>query len=154
MARGNRNITSANATAILTVDNAFPAGIIFEYFSSDQSFSGDEVEIAETKMGVDGKLHAGWIPAERNVTFTFSPDSPTIIFLEELIAVQNVAKNVFFCDLPITVPSVGKLYHYTNGVLKKTKMLPDGKKTLDPVSYTFTFEDMKVTPISTAALGA
>ena len=52
------DITSANATLILTVENLYPSGVKIEGFSTDSSFAMDDDTIAETHMGVDGKLTA------------------------------------------------------------------------------------------------
>jgi hypothetical protein len=40
----------------------------------------------------------------------------------------------------IAIPSIGKRITYSNGVLQSAKDLPDGKKVLDPTSWTFHFE--------------
>ena len=48
------DITSANATLILTVENLYPSGVKIEGFSTDSSFAMDDDTIAETHMGVDG----------------------------------------------------------------------------------------------------
>ena len=54
------DITSANATLVLIVNGLFPAGVRLQQFATDQSYSQDELTIAEDRMGVDGGLVAGW----------------------------------------------------------------------------------------------
>ena len=44
------DITSANATAVLTVDKLYPAGIELEMFGTDQAISQESLEIAQTRM--------------------------------------------------------------------------------------------------------
>ena len=36
------NITSANATIVMTVEDLFPAGVVLQQFATDQSADGDE----------------------------------------------------------------------------------------------------------------
>ena len=61
----NFDLTSANAVVILSVDELYPNGVQIQGFSTDSSFAVDDATIAEARMGVDGKLSAGYTPAPR-----------------------------------------------------------------------------------------
>ena len=56
------NITSANATAVMIINDLFPVGFAVEGFATDQAINQDEETLAVTRMGVDGKLSAGYTP--------------------------------------------------------------------------------------------
>lgn len=59
------NITSANATAVMIINDLFPVGFAVEGFATDQAINQDEETLAVTRMGVDGKLSAGYTPSKR-----------------------------------------------------------------------------------------
>jgi hypothetical protein len=44
----------------------------------------------------------------------------------------------------VSIPSIGKRYTFSNGVLQSYKGLPDGNKVLGPTQWVFHFEDMSV----------
>lgn len=136
------NITSANAAAVMVIDTLFPVGFSLEAFSTDQSISMGEVTMAETRMGVDGKMAAGFVPSIKNVTISFEPFSSSVAYLEQLALATEANRKTYEVTLIVTVPSIERTYTFTGGVLKTAKTFPDNKKVLDPVSYTFDFEKM------------
>lgn len=134
------NITSANATAYMVVKDLYPAGFPLNNFSTDQAIDEAEDTIAETRMGVDGYMAAGYTPSIKNVTIQFEAASPSVAFLNNLYLASQKNRRTYEVTLVITVPAVKKTFTYTGGVLKTAKALPALKKTLDPVSYGFDFE--------------
>ena len=84
------SITSANAQ-IIYKDNFFVrGGLLLQKFSTDQSISA-EVTLAETRMGVDGKMASGYTPNITPVTIMFEADSPSWRIIEQSV---NAAKAV------------------------------------------------------------
>jgi hypothetical protein len=53
-------------------------------------------------------------------------------------------RKIYECQLVISQPSIGKRITYSKGVLQSAKDLADGKKVLDPTSWTFHFESKSV----------
>lgn len=98
--------------------------------------------MAETRMGVDGKMAAGFVPSIKNVTISFEPFSSSVAYLEQLALATEANRKTYEVTLIVTVPSIERTYTFTGGVLKTAKTFPDNKKVLDPVSYTFDFEKM------------
>lgn len=138
------NITSANATAYMVVKDLYPAGFALSNFSTDQAIDQAEDTIAETRMGVDGYMAAGYTPSIKAVTLQFEAASPSVQFLNNLYLASQKNRRTYETTLVINVPAVGKVYTYTGGVLKTGKALPALKRTLDPVSYGFDFEKMTI----------
>lgn len=134
------NITSANATAYMVVKDLYPAGFALNNFATDQAIDEAEDTIAETRMGVDGFMAAGYIPTIKTVTITFEATSPTVPYMNNLYLAAQKNRRTYECTLVITVPATGKTYTYSYGVLKTAKALPALKTVLDPVSYAFDFE--------------
>lgn len=135
------DITSANATVVLSCD-LFNETL--EQFSTDTSFEGEDDQMAETRMGVDGKLVAGMTPSIKAVTIHLEASSPSYERLTLLK--QSMANNrkIYECSLVISIPSIGRRITYSKGVLQSAKDLPDGKKVLDPTTWTFHFESKNV----------
>lgn len=138
------DITSANATLVLTVDSLFPAGITLEQFATDQSFSQDELTIAEDRMGVDGNLVAGWVPSIKAVTIMLEASSPSYIALAMYYRACEQKRGFYRCGLVATVPSIGKTFIWSQGLLKSGTPVPAGKKVLDPTTWKFDFGKLQI----------
>ncbi len=141
------NITSSNSNAILTVEELFPAGIILEQFSMDQSILLEEVTFTESRMGVDGKMASGYVPSIKTITIHLEASSPSYPLLSKVGEVMSQNRSIYPCTLVITVPSINKVYTFFNGVMKSGKIFPDNKKTLEPVSFKFEFEAFKTSEL-------
>lgn len=138
------NITSANATAYMVVKELYPAGFALNNFATDQAIDEAEDTVAETRMGVDGYMAAGYVPSIKAVTITFEAASPSVEYLNNLYLASQKNRRTYECTLVINVPSTGKVYTYSYGVLKTAKPLPALKTVLDPVSYAFDFEKRSI----------
>ena len=135
------DITSANATLSLQC-SLFNATL--QQFSADTMYEGEDDKVAETRMGVDGKMVAGQTPNIKAVTIHLEASSPSVEYLNLLKQSMEKNRKIYECTLVISLPSIGKRITYSNGVLQSAKDLPDGKKVLDPTSWTFHFEDKSV----------
>ena len=138
------NITSANATAYMVVKDLYPTGFALNNFSTDQAVDQSEDTIAETRMGVDGYMAAGYVPSIKAVTIQFEATSPSVQYLNNLYLASQKNRRTYEITLVVKVPSVNKTYTYSGGVLKTGELLPGLKKVLDPVSYGFDFEKVSV----------
>lgn len=140
MSTNKIDITSANATAVLVVKDLFPAGIELQGFATDQSISQDSQDITETRMGVDGKMVAGYVPGISPVTIMLEASSPSFESLGALWSAMTENQKVYECDLTVTVPSRKLIFTWTTGVLKSGVPFPSLKKVLDPTTWVFHFE--------------
>lgn len=136
------DITSANATVAISVESLFSVNL--ENFSADSSFTSDTVQAAETRMGVDGHMAAGYTPAIKTVTINLEAGSPSATFLQLLRQAQEVNMKPYKVQMIISVPAIGKRYSFSNGVLQSFKDLPDGQNVLSPSQWVFHFEDLSV----------
>lgn len=139
----NRNITSADSTLIMIIENLYPAGIKFEQYSTDSAFAMGDEEYAETRMGVDWYMVAGAINNPKQITVTLEPSSPTIPYLEAWMRAERTNKKKYWCSATINIPSLQKTFVFKNGVIKAGKMMPDANRTLQPRSYVFDFESVE-----------
>jgi len=135
-------ITSANSTAVLTATDVFPAPQALQGYAADDAFTTDAIDLAETLMGVDGKLSAGYTPNPTKITFALQADSPSISVFDAIISATKASREVIFLDLSIGLPATGTNYTFTRGVITNASQLPDAKKTLQPQKYQITFESV------------
>lgn len=134
------DITSANAVVAISVESLFSVNL--ENFSADSSFTTDTVQAAETRMGVDGHMAAGFTPAIKTVTINLEAGSPSLTFLQLLRQAQEMNLKPYKVQMVISIPSIGKRYTFSNGVLQSFKELSDGQTVLSPTQWVFHFEGM------------
>lgn len=139
----NSNITSADASAIMTVEKLFPNGFKLQQFSTDAAISQGDDTLAETRIGVDGHMVAGYTPSILTLTITLEPTSPSISYLDTLYQATKNNRRTYDVTVTISIPSLKKVLTYSNGVLKTGRILPDLQKVLAPVPYTFDFGSVK-----------
>ena len=106
----NLDITAANASAVMTVEDLYPNGIKLERFSTDAAIVADSQQIAETRMGVDGKMAAGVTPNIYPVTVTLEANSPTATSFSTIYEAMTANKRLYVCNLTIKIPSIGRTY--------------------------------------------
>lgn len=138
------NITSANATAYMVVKDLYPTGFALNNFSTDQAVDQGEDTIAETRIGVDGNMAAGYVPSIKTVNIQFEAASPSVPYMNNVYLASQKNRRTYEITFVVKVPAVGKTYTYSGGVMKTGKVLPSLKKVLDPVSYGFDFERISV----------
>ena len=141
-------ITSANSVLMLGVANLFNIPVQIEGFAADDAFTIEDVDMAETMMGVDGKLSAGWIPMPKSMEITLQADSPSNSFFDALIAAETVAREKFQVNGTILLQGTGKLYALTTGYLKKGNVMPPAKKVLQPRKFTIEFQSISSAPVA------
>lgn len=137
------DITSANAEAILTVGEIYPAGIILQMFGTDQSISMEAIDVAETRKGVDGKLVGGYVPVIYPVAITLEASSPSAAALSTVWQAMATNKRIYPCNLVCTVPSIGVVFSWTTGIMKNGAPFPSLQKVLSPTTWQFDFQDFE-----------
>ena len=141
------DITSANSVLVLTAGDLFPAGVTLQGFSTDQSFSQDELQTTEDRMGVDGNLVAGWIPSIKPVTIMLEASSPSYTAMATLFRAMEMARAPIIVGLVATVPSIKRVFTWTDGVMKSGTPVPNGKKILDPTTWKFDFARLTISDL-------
>ena len=84
------SITSANAVLTINIPGLYPVPQTMVEWAADDAFSTDAVQIAETRMGVDGVMTGGYTPAIIPLTLTFMPDSPSIAVFDFWVTSSKV----------------------------------------------------------------
>lgn len=135
------DITSANSVVTLQC-SLF--SVRLQQFSADTAYEGEDDQVAETRIGVDGKMVAGQVPSIKVVNLHLEASSPSLQYLQLLKRAMEVNRTVYPVNMVISQPSIGKRITYSTGVLQSAKDLADGKKVLEPTQWTFHFQDKSV----------
>jgi len=137
----SKDITSANSSAYFYA-SLFPAGLKFENFSTDGAWSQDNYTTVEHRMGVDGKMAAGYTPVEKEITFMFEANSPSLDGLDLLWQTTEVSQTPIFGQIVITCPSIGKTFTLVNCILTGYKLIPNAEKVLGTREALFACESI------------
>jgi hypothetical protein len=136
----NHDITAADVQAVLKVEDLFPAGIELDRYAADQAIAAETAQIAETRMGVDGHMVAGYTPAIYVVKLNFEANSPAAESLAQVLDASAANRRIYMCELVVTIPSIRTVLTWKNGVLQSGTLAPAVKKVLDPTEWTLHFE--------------
>ena len=139
------DITSANSTLVLTVNTVFPAGLQLQMFSVDTGINMEEIQVADTRISIDGHMVAGYIPTLKTVQIGLEPASPSYEALCQLYRLTEQRKGFYECGLVLTIPRLngGAVFTWSKGVLISGTILPPVQQMLQPTSWTFRFNHFK-----------
>ena len=136
------SITGANAVIMLTAVPLFAIPQQLQGFAADDVFDTDAIESAETVMGVDGRLSAGFVFVSIRQSYRLQADSPSINFFDVLWGAQQQIRETYRINGVVLLTAVGKKWTMNNGVLTGYKPIPDTKKLLQPQPFTITWESI------------
>lgn len=141
-------ITSSNVQVFLTVEGVFGVGNPqqLQGFAADDAFTAEAFDVAETRMGVDGNLSAGYTPSVKRWTVTLQPDSPCVPIFDEWYLNQAALKQLFVGGITIDYPALSKTYDMSVCWLKNYKPMGDAKKVIDPQTFTIEYQDVVASP--------
>lgn len=142
----NNTITSADSIFALSVTNLYPSAQRLEGYAADAMFALGDTEMALSVRGADGKLSAGFVFGEYLQTITIMPDSPSREIFETWQLTSTTAKAVFRCNATIILPSLGRKYTLTNGVLQRAKTIPDAQRVLQAMTFQINWENVVSEP--------
>lgn len=142
-----RTITSADSTFVISSADFALAAAILEGYAADAAFAVDNSDTAETSLGVDGKLSAGWVPRTYNQTITLQADSPSRFIFDALVTAQDAARTIFRLNGVITLPGNQYSYSLSRGVLKNYTAMPTAQRVLQPLTFVIEWEQVLPVPI-------
>lgn len=142
-----KTLTSANAVFLLGINGLFATPVQLQGFAAEDIFDAEGVDTAETVMGVDGKLSAGWVPSIKKIGISIQADSDTIDFFEQWYAAQVAVRETYFGFGSIYLRATQKKYNLVRVVLRNYKPLPDAKKILQSRKFMLDCQDIVASPI-------
>lgn len=141
-----RTLTAANAVLTLSVAGLYDTPRQIEGFSSDDVTDSGSIDTAETSMGVDGRLSAGWLAVEIMQTITLQADSLSNDFFENWRQAEAQVREKYVASGTLIIPATGRKYAMTRGFLKGVAPFGAVRKTLQPRAYTITWESISAAP--------
>lgn len=138
-------ITSSNSVVTISVPGLFPAPRQLQGYSADRAWTSNARVLAETQMGVDGRMTAGKVNNPVEQTFSLQGDSPSKTIFNEIARAMDQTGDVFYINGTILLPSTGESFVCSRGVLTSYKALPDASKVIDAMDYVITWESVKPT---------
>lgn len=135
-------ITSANATIMLAIASVFPTPQQLQGFAADDIFNTDALSSAETLMGVDGRLSAGFVFVPIVQGYTLQADSDSNDLFDQWYQAQQTARELFPASGIVLLTSIGKKWQMNRGFLTTFPPIPDGGKYLKPRKYGITWESV------------
>ena len=136
MGHNDRTITSANAVMMLRCAGVYDNYVRIQGFQADNAWEFGEVNIGETRMGVDGKQSIGYTPHETSWAIHLEANSPSVQIMENIRKYFNSNMEVAFIEVIIEMPSIAKKYYGKGGMVSMTGGA-SGKKLLDGTTYNF-----------------
>ena len=140
-------LTSANSVLMLGVANLYNVPIQIQGFATDDAFTAADVETAETMMGVDGKLSAGFTPYPTTIEISLQADSASNLFFDAIINAELVAREKYVMNGSILIPSLGQLFSMTTGFLGKVTKVSAAKKVMQPRKFEIVFQSVVGAPV-------
>ena len=140
-------LTSANSVLMLGVANLYNVPIQIQGFATDDAFTAADVETAETMMGVDGKLSAGFTPYPTTIEISLQADSASNLFFDAIINAELVAREKYVMNGSILIPSLGQLFSMTTEFLGKVTKVSAAKKVMQPRKFEIVFQSVVGAPV-------
>lgn len=142
-----RTITSADSTFVISSADFALAATILEGYAADAAFAMDNANTAETSLGVDGKLSAGWVPRSYNQTITLQPDSPSRAVFDLIVGAQDAGRTIYRLNAVITLPGNQYSHSLSRGVLKNYSAMANAQKILQPITFQIEWEKVLSIPL-------
>lgn len=142
-----RTLTSANSIITLAIFGLYDAPRQLQGFSSDAVFDTDQVVSAETMMGVDGKLSAGWVPAVVVTNITLQADSASNDLFDRWHQAQQTIRELYSATGAIILPSLNKKLTFTRGFLTGYTPTPTMARVAQPRRFSITWESVTNAPL-------
>lgn len=140
------DITSANASIVLSIPALFSTPQTLQGFATDDVFDIPAIESVETLMGVDGVLSAGFVFKEIPLEITLQGDSASNAVFDRWWT-QMVATLVSYAaNGVIRLPGIQTKWNMTSGYLTSYKPAPQAKKILQPRRFQIRFNQIAPAP--------
>jgi len=132
---------------MLSVANLFPVPVQIQGYAADDAFMAEEVETGETYMGVDGILSGGFTPYPIPLQIHLQADSVSNNFFDAWISAEAQAGEKYIAEATILIQGTGALYTFTRGFMRKSAVMPEAKKILQPRQFNIEFNSISLAPV-------
>jgi hypothetical protein len=100
--------------------------------------------MAETRMGVDGKMSAGWTPHIVPQTIHLQADSESVEVFDTIYQYTQSQSEVLWLSAVIEIPATGMSYTLSQGVMQTYTPVAPHNRVQEPKQYVIHWG--KITP--------
>lgn len=129
------NITAADAVYILSIPSVLLAPVQLQGFSADDVFDTEPLEAAETQMGVDGILSAGFVFVAVSQSITLQADSASNAAFDAWWTQEQANKTKYPATGQIKLKSIGTKWALSQGFLVTYPVIPNAGRVLKPRKF-------------------
>jgi hypothetical protein len=122
-------ITSSNAVLHLTVSGLFNTPVKMLDWSSEKAFLFTPLQLAETRMTLDGRLTGGHIRSK--------------YFFSTLLSATKVKGDIFYLGGDLVLPATGENFVLTRGILTTVQQIPGAQKVLEDMDFIIEWESVQ-----------
>jgi len=138
----DKTITSANSVFTITCAAFLPAPHQLKGYATDKAFITENLVLAETMMGVDGRLSVGYVPNPVVQTVSLQADSDSKSVISAIAQYIKTRRETLWIEGRIDLPSINESFVLRRGTITEFKQLPDAQKILQPVEFKITWESI------------
>ncbi|MCM1130049.1 MAG: hypothetical protein NC323_09280 [Oxalobacter formigenes] len=130
-----KTITSANSILTLAVEGLY-AGVRIQGFSTDLAFDMEPQQIAETRMGVDAKMSAGFVPQIFPMNIQLQADSDSIEVFDTIYLYAQSRREIVWITGTLEIPATRRSFAFSDGVLKNYAPFASHQRVQEPQRFT------------------
>lgn len=138
--QGNMTITAANCILYITVPGLYDSPVKIEQFGTDAMVSVAQNNPVVAQKGIDGHTSFGWVPTNKEVTFTLAADSPSLRLFEDWANYQEMIREVMVCNAEFSMPAILRKIVGTRGAMTTAQTHPNAAQTLQAAAFVVTFD--------------
>lgn len=142
-----KTITAANCILTLAIVGLYNVPQRLQGFDVDDVFDTDAITTGEVRMGVDGRMSAGFVYEAVKVGIHLQADSDSNVLFETWAATQRAQAEVMFAEGLVVLPSIGRSYVLHKGILSAVPQISPVKRVLGARTYGITFESVLPAPV-------
>lgn len=140
-------VTAADIVYTINIPGVFPGQPIqIQGFATDEVLDIPAIRSAETMMGVDGVLSVGFVFVPVVQTISLQADSLSNDVFDTWWAQEQSTLQSYLATATILMPSIGKKYNLSSGILSSYKPLSNAKKLLQPRTFELTWQKIAPSP--------
>lgn len=141
------SLTAANSVIMLVIPNLFDSPQLLQGYAADDVFDVDQVKMAETLMGVDGRLSGGFIYEAVQQTINLQADSASAQIFDAWYQASVAQADVYPANATITLPGLGQKWTCTRGFLTSGNPMPSVKKLVQPRKWLVMWQAVSPAPL-------
>lgn len=138
----SNTISSVNSIFVLVIPGVFSVPQTLRQYDTDMAFEAEEVEVAQVEKGVDNNMVSGFSPFITPVRIKLQASSPSNDVFDTWLETMKSAGDTFPASGQISLPSIGKKYALTNGVLTRMPAFSGARKVLAARTFTISWDDI------------